>query len=129
MYPTRGARRLPFRNALPNRTAATTRMTTRRTSHQKRRSNGRWRTLTRLRVRPSDCAVDMTRFCRAIRGTLLFVCYNPYSMRLPRGLSRRSILQGLTAVAVACGLAASAAPEQKKKKEDVTQVLQLPKDL
>jgi enamine deaminase RidA (YjgF/YER057c/UK114 family) len=51
-------------------------------------------------------------------------------MRLPRGLSRRALFRGLTAVALACGVAAWASSAQRKKKpEDVTQTLQLPKDL
>jgi enamine deaminase RidA (YjgF/YER057c/UK114 family) len=50
-------------------------------------------------------------------------------MRLPRGLSRRSILRILTVVALAGSLAAWAFSAQRKKKEDITQVLQLPKDL
>ena len=50
-------------------------------------------------------------------------------MRLPRGLARRGILRILIAMALAAGLAAWASSEQRKKKEDVTQVLQLPKEL
>ena len=51
-------------------------------------------------------------------------------MRLPRESSRRGGIKVLIAVALACGLAGWASSEQRRKKdEDVTQTLQLPKEL
>lgn len=51
-------------------------------------------------------------------------------MRLPRESSRWGNARVLIAVALACGLVAwSASAQRKKKDEDVTQTLQLPKDL
>jgi enamine deaminase RidA (YjgF/YER057c/UK114 family) len=49
-------------------------------------------------------------------------------MRLPRGFSRRSTIWVLIAVAQAYCLSASAA-QRKKKPEDITQTLQVPKEL
>lgn len=50
-------------------------------------------------------------------------------MRLARGLSRRGTFNCLALLAVVCGLAPSAYPAQRKKKDDITQTLQLPKEL
>lgn len=50
-------------------------------------------------------------------------------MRLPRETSRMGTFTWFRLVALVCGLALLALPAQKKKKEEETQTLQLPKDL
>src|SRR5579872_1186973 len=73
---------------------------------------------------------DVKDGARPERGRFGPVCYNPYSMRLPRELSCRSTTKVLIAVALACGFGRWAPSEQRKKKdEDITQTLQLPKEL
>ena len=50
-------------------------------------------------------------------------------MRLPRDWSRSGTFRNLVLVALAFGLAFAAFSAQRKKKEDITQTLQLPKEL
>lgn len=50
-------------------------------------------------------------------------------MRLPRELSRRGTLRCVVCVTAACWLAVAPIGAQRKKKEDITQTLQLPKEL
>ncbi len=57
------------------------------------------------------------------------VCYNPNSMRLPRETAWGGTFRRFRLAALVCGLALLAFPAQRKKKEEETQTLQVPKEL